>query len=156
VAIASIAFGAEKKEQAGGTAAPATEHKALDPANLKWGEPPPGLPAGAQSTLLSGDPGKKGLYTVRMRAPAGYRIMPHTHPTAEHITVLSGTFHMGTGDKFDESAGHSMGPGSFMVMPPGTKHFAWASEETVIQVHAEGPFVITYVNPADDPRNTKK
>ena len=91
-----------------------------------------------------------------MRSPAGYKILPHTHPTAEHITVLSGTFHVGNGDKFDENAGLMMGPGSFMAMPAVMKHFAWSNEESVIQVHAEGPFEINYVNPADDPRNAKK
>ena len=152
VAIASAIVAAEQKEK---TEAP-SGHKVLDAANLQWGDPPPGLPPGAQVAVLSGDPTKKGVYTVRMRAPAGYKIMPHTHPTAEYITVLSGTFHMGTGDKFDESAGHEMATGAFMSMPAGAKHFAWATQEAVIQVHAEGPFVIKYVNPADDPRNAKK
>lgn len=155
VGMASVLIAAEKEKTAKTTEA-TSEAKMVDPANVQWGEVPPGLPPGAQGAVLSGDPSKKGMYTVRMRSPAGYKIMPHTHPTAEHITVISGTFYMGTGEKFDESAGHAMGPGSFMTMPAGTKHFAWSNEECVIQVHAEGPFVINYVNPADDPRQTKK
>ncbi len=153
LAIASVVVGAEKKEKSGGTAA--AEHKMFDPANIEWGDPPPGLPPGAKSAVLAGDPKQKGIYTVRLRAPAGYTISPHTHPTAEMITVLSGTFHLGTGDKFDESAGHAMSAGSFMVMPAGMKHYAWFTEDSVIQVHGEGPFRIVYVNPADDPRNAK-
>ena len=158
VALASVVIGAQKKELAGlGSAEVADhQHKVLDPADLTWGPPPPGLPPGAQSARLSGDPGKPGVFTVRLKAPAGYKIMPHRHPNAEHITVISGSFHMGMGDKFDETAGHTMGGGSFMAMPANTSHFAWATEESVIQVHAEGPFVIAYVNPADDPRNAKK
>jgi quercetin dioxygenase-like cupin family protein len=106
--------------------------------------------------VLSGDPNNKGTFTVRLRAPDGYKIAPHTHPTAENITVISGTLHLGTGDKFDEAAAHEMVAGSFGVMPAGMKHFAWTTGETVIQIHGVGPFEIKYVNPADDPRNAKK
>ena len=157
VAIASVVIGAEEKKKADASSVSAVEqHKVLDPADLQWGDPPPGLPAGAKLAVLSGDPGASGPYTVRMRAPAGYKIMPHTHPTAEMITVISGTFHLGAGDKFDESAGHAMAAGAFTAMPAGMKHFAWFTEDSIIQVHGEGPFQIVYVNPADDPRNAKK
>ncbi len=77
-------------------------------------------------------------------------------PTSEHITVISGTFYIGTGDKFDEAAGKELGAGGYMVMPAGMKHYAWTPAEAIIQVHGMGPFVIKYVNPADDPRNPKK
>ena len=157
VAIASVVIGAEEKKKADASSVSAAEqHKVLNPADLQWGDPPPGFPAGAKVALLSGDPGKSGVYTVRMRAPAGYKIMPHTHPTAEMITVISGTFHLGTGDKFDEGAGHVMAAGAFTAMPSGMKHYAWFTEDSVIQVHGEGPFQIIYVNPTDDPRNAKK
>jgi len=154
VAIASVVIGAQKKEAA--DTAPAANHKIFDAANIEWGDPPPGFPAGAKLAVLAGDPGKPGVYTVRLKAPAGYKVMPHTHPTAEMITVLSGTFHLGTGDKFDEGAGQAMAPSGFTSMPAGMQHFAWFTEETVIQVHGVGPFQIDYVNPADDPRNAKK
>jgi len=157
VAIASVVIGAEEKKKADASSVTATEqHKVINPADLQWGDPPPGFPAGAKVAVLSGDPGKSGVYTVRMRAPAGYKIMPHTHPTAEMITVISGTFHLGAGDKFDESAGHAMAAGAFTAMPAGMKHFVWFTEDSIIQVYGEGPFQIVYVNPADDPRNVKK
>ncbi len=155
VAIASLGIGAEKK----GASAAATDaegHKVYDAANLEWGPPPPGFPAGAQVAVLYGNPGEKGVYTVRLKAPAGYKIMPHTHPTAELVTVISGGFHVGMGGKFDESAGEAMAAGGFVSLPAKMPHFAWFTEESVIQVHGEGPFVINYVNPADDPRNTNK
>ena len=152
VATASLVFGAEKKE----TTSAATEHKMFDAATIEWGDAPPALPAGVKFAVLAGDPGKKGIFTVRLRMPAGYKIPPHTHPTAELITVISGTLHLGTGEKFDESAGHAMAPGSFMAMPANAKHFAWTTEETVVQVHGEGPFQVVYVDPADDPRKAKK
>lgn len=132
------------------------EHKMFTPADIKWGDGPASLPPGSKAAILEGDPAKPGPFTIRLQMPAGYKISPHTHPTAERITVISGTFHMGTGDKFDEAAGHEMVAGSFAIMPANTKHFAWATGETVVQVSSTGPFVINYVNPADDPRNAKK
>ena len=75
------------------------QHVVLNAADLKWGDAPPGLPPGAKLAVLAGDPNKKGLFTVRLQTPAGYKVPPHTHPTAEHITVISGTFNIGTGDK---------------------------------------------------------
>ncbi len=152
VVIASAVIGAEKKENQSGSA----EHQMFEPASMTWGDGPPFLPPGVKFALLSGDPTQKGVFTIRLRMPAGYKIPPHTHPAAELITSISGSLHLGAGATFDESAGHAMPPGSFMAMPAGTKHFAWATEETVVQVHGEGPFQITYVNPADDPRNAKK
>jgi len=131
-------------------------HTMLTPGDLKWGPAPPALPAGAQMAVLSGDPSKAGLFTIRAKFPDGYKISPHWHPTDENVTVLEGKFAMGVGDKFDEAAAHDMTPGSFIRMPKGTRHYAMAKGETVIQVHAEGPFVINYVNPNDDPRKQAK
>lgn len=144
------------KETSKSPAAAMPEHKILTPADLKWGDAPPGLPPGGKMAVLAGDPTKKGPFTVRLQAPDGYKVMPHTHPTDENITIISGTLHMGTGDKFDESATHELTAGSFATMPTGTKHFVWTTGETIVQIHSIGPFEIKYVNPADDPRNAKK
>jgi quercetin dioxygenase-like cupin family protein len=133
-----------------------SEHVMYAAADLKWGDAPPALPVGAKAAILQGDPGKEGNFTVRLKMPSGYKVPPHTHPTAEAITVLSGDFAMGTGPKFDEAAAHSMAAGGFAVMPPGTQHYAWCKAECVIQVNSTGPFVVNYVNPADDPRGAKK
>src|SRR5213079_2663086 len=89
---------------------------------------------------------KKGPFTVRMQAPAGYKIPPHTHPTAENITVISGTFNIGMGDKFDEAAGKELGADGFVVLPAGMKHYAWITADAIIQIHGKGPFAIKYVN----------
>ena len=131
-------------------------HTMVMPNDIKWGPAPPALPPGAQMAVLGGDPTKTGLFTIRAKFPDGYKIMPHWHPTDENVTVLEGTFAMGIGEKFDESAAHDMSMGGFARMPKGTRHFAMAKGETVIQVHAEGPFVINYVNPGDDPRKQAK
>jgi quercetin dioxygenase-like cupin family protein len=162
VAAAAFMLAAEQKEnpktasKETSKAATTTEHKIFGPTELTWGDAPPGLPAGGKMAVLDGDPNKKGSFTVRLQAPDGYKIAPHTHPTAERLTVISGTFHLGMGEKFDEAAGREMGPGSFAVLPAGMKHFAWSTGELVVQIDSEGPFEIKYVNPADDPRNAKK
>jgi quercetin dioxygenase-like cupin family protein len=140
-----------KKSQAA-TGKAEQSHTIITPNDVKWGPAPPSLPSGAQIAVLSGDPSKAEPFTIRLKAPDGYKIMPHWHPTDENVTVLEGTFLMGTGEKFDEAAAHAMPIGSFVRMPKGTRHFAMAKGETVVQVHAIGPFVINYVNPNDDPR----
>ena len=158
LAFSLVAVAAQKKDASKSSTESATnaQHVVLTPADLKWVDAPPGLPPGAKMAVLAGDPTKKGPFTVRIQAPAGYKVPPHTHPTTEHITVISGTFNIGTGDKFDEATGKELGAGGYMVMPTGMKHYAWTTAETIIQVHGMGPFVIKYVNPADDPRNAKQ
>ena len=121
------------------------------PAGVKWGPAPPALPKGAQFAVLSGDPSKAGLYVIRLKMPANYQIPAHHHPTAENVTVLSGSFHAGMGDKMDQHKAQALEPGGFAALPANMNHYAWAASDTVIQVHGEGPFAITYVNPADDP-----
>ncbi len=130
-------------------------HVVQSPDTLKWGPAPPALPKGSEIAVLSGDPGKEGMpFVIRARMPAGYRIAPHTHPTDEHVTVISGTFNIGMGEKFDEAKSAAVKAGGFAVAQKGMAHYAWFSEPTVIQVHGVGPFGITYVNPADDPRKS--
>ena len=120
--------------------------------DLKWSPAPASLPAGAEVAILEGDPAKEGPFTMRLKLPAGYKIPPHSHPGVEHVTVISGSFAMGTGEKFDEAAAMTMPAGGFALMKIGTKHFATSKDGCVVQVHGVGPWGITYVNPADDPR----
>ncbi len=70
--------------------------------------------------------------------------------------MLQGTFAAGMGDKFDPSALRDFTTGSYAMMPKRMHHFATAKGETIVQVHAMGPFVLNYVNPADDPRKNKQ
>jgi anti-sigma factor ChrR (cupin superfamily) len=122
------------------------------PDSLKWAAGPPHLQAGAQIAILSGDPSKEGPYVLRLKLPAGMKIAAHTYPNSENVTVISGTFHIAMGDKFDEAKGSALKAGGFTVIPKGMAHYAWASEETIIQLHSLGPSGFTYVNPVDDPR----
>ena len=127
-------------------------HKAVSAADLKWASVP-SLPKGALITVIEGPMNQAVPFTVRLKFPANYRVPPHTHPAVERVTVLSGTFHMGMGDKFDRASTHPVGAGDLMIMQPGTAHFAWTEAETVVQLHGTGPWGITYVNASDDPRN---
>lgn len=127
------------------------DHVMIAPSGIKW-SPVPSLPAGAQITILEGPLDRAGPITARIKFPANYRLPAHTHPAIEHVTVLSGTFHMGTGDKLDMEKTTPLTPGAFAIMQVGTRHFAWTAEETIVQIHSVGPWGITYVNPADDPR----
>ena len=133
-------------------AALAADHTPVNADGLKWGPAPPMLPKGAQITVLSGDPFKDGLYVLRLKLPVNYKLPAHNHPTSEYVTVVSGAFHIGMGDKLDLTKGAELRAGGFGEAPAKMNHYAWASEETVVQVHGQGPFAITYVNPADDPR----
>jgi len=118
---------------------------------VKWGPPPPVFPSGAKFAVIAGDPGKTGLVTVRFQMPAGYKIPPHFHPTDEHVTVLKGQFAIGMGDAFDEARAMVLGPGGYGIAVANMHHYAFAKTAATIQVHMQGPFAITYVNPADDP-----
>jgi quercetin dioxygenase-like cupin family protein len=132
-------------------------HVLVTPDQIKWGPGPPSLPPGSQLAVLEGDPSKAGSqFTMRATLPDGYRIPPHWHPTDERIVVLQGSFGMGVGNKFDQSAGHELPTGSYASMPKGLRHYAWAVGETVIQVSGVGPFEVNYVNAADDPRKASK
>lgn len=121
--------------------------------DFQWGPAPPVFPPGAEMAVLQGDPGSNNEFTVRLRFPNGYRIPAHTHPTAENVTVLEGTFLAGMGQQFDESTLTPYQRDGFVSIPANHAHFAMARGKTIVQVHAIGPFVLTYVNPADDPRN---
>jgi anti-sigma factor ChrR (cupin superfamily) len=123
----------------------------LNTGDVKWGPAPAVFPNGAQLAVLSGDPFKEELYVVRLKMPANYKIPAHWHPTSEYVTVVSGRFHIGMGDKLDEQHGTELHAGGFGVAPARMNHYAWTTEETVVQVHGQGPFMINYVNPADDP-----
>lgn len=123
----------------------------VNSSDVKWGPAPPVLPKGAEMAVISGDPTKPGLYVLRLKFPAQYKLPAHNHPTTEYVTVLSGKFHIGMGDKLDMKHSVMLRGGGFAEAPAGMNHYAWAATPVVVQVHGQGPFAITYVNPADNP-----
>ena len=126
-------------------------HATVQPGAVKWSAPA-AYALGAQIAVIKGDPAKEGMYVVRLKVPAGFKIAPHTHPNDENVTVLSGSFNIGTGDKLDESKGTSVKAGGYSFVMKGMTHYAWFTEDTVLQLHGVGPQGVTYVDPADDPR----
>lgn len=123
------------------------------PAPLKWMAGPPGLAAGSTFAVVSGDPSKQGMFTVRIKLPANYVVAPHHHPTDEKVSVLSGKLAYGMGDKLNRDTTNSIERGYHVTMPAGMNHWVFTRDTpAMIQVSAMGPFVITYVDPKDDPR----
>jgi ketosteroid isomerase-like protein len=122
---------------------------------IKWMDVPPFLPKGAKLAVLIGDPSKPEPFTLRLQMPDGYKIAPHTHPTDEHVTVISGTFRAAMGPTWDDKALGDFAPGSYANMAAAMPHYAMAKGATVVQVHGVGPFVVNYVNAADDPSKQK-
>jgi hypothetical protein len=132
----------------------AGEHKGhvmVMPGDLQWVDVP-SLPAGAKLAVIEGPITEAVPFTFRVKFPANFKVPPHWHPATERVTLLSGTLHLGVGDTFDQANAKALPAGSISIMEPKMHHFAWASEETVFQLSGMGPWGITYVNPADDPR----
>ena len=141
--------------QSGASRSEGAEHAMSNSDDLNWGPAPAIFPAGAMFAVVQGNPSVPGeIFTVRLRFPNGYILPPHTHPTDEHVTVLRGTFGVGLGTVFSADSLRLLQPNGFITAPKNMAHFATARGITEVQVHAIGPFQLTYVNPADDP--TKK
>jgi hypothetical protein len=118
---------------------------------LSWGPAPAVFPTGVKMAVLSGDPTAAGPFTVQLLMPDGYRIMPHTHPADERVTVRKGTLLVGMGNTFDAGKTNAMATGASGNMPANMSHFVQAKGPTVVEVATTGPFAMTYVNPSDDP-----
>lgn len=103
----------------------------------------PNAPAGVLYADIEGTLSTPGPFITRVKFPANCVMNVHYHPAPfiERETVISGTFYLGFGSEFDESKGVALLPGSVVVIPPETKHFAWTKEETIIQVHGTGPWI---------------
>lgn len=138
------------------TKAPATAdplaHTQLAPDDLDWMPVPPVFLPGAQMAVLRGDPSKEGIFILRIKFPANYKIMPHWHPTAESFTVLNGEVDMGMGDKFDKSMAKPVPTHGFVSIPALHHHFVWVPQPATIDLVGYGPFQLYYVNPKDSPQ----
>jgi|SRR5579872_2489067 len=122
-------------------------------AQMKWMAGPPGLPAGSTFAVVSGDPGKEGMFKVRVKMPANYVVAPHHHPTDETVRVISGKLAYGMGDTLNHDTTDAIDAGYHVTMQAGMNHWVFTRDApAVIEVSAMGPFAITYVNPKDDPR----
>jgi quercetin dioxygenase-like cupin family protein len=130
----------------------ATEFGDIRPEDVVWSTFP-AFPPSMRLSVLVGDPTSAGPFVIRVRMPAGERLMPHRHPEDRIYTVISGVFYIGLGEQFDPDRLKAYPPGSVIVLPGNTAHFHWAkSGDYVAQVTATGPLGLHYVAPSDDPR----
>ena len=127
-----------------------------DDSAVQWSPPPASLPSTTRISILSGDPAQPGPFTLRLRMPAGTVIAPHTHATAENVTVLSGAIVHDTGETMDKARGKQVAAGGFVYLPGNMPHSLWTTTEPAeIQVTGTGPFGLHYINPADDPSQVR-
>ena len=131
------------------------DHVFTNPADIQWVAAPSNLPKGAKIAVLYGDPGKPGPFVLRMMTPANYKIPPHWHSQSENLSIVSGTLYLGDGDRMEMPKAHALKPGGYHHLPGKAHHYAFTKSPTVVQIHGEGPFDITYVNPEDDPSKLK-
>ena len=125
---------------------------ALTPNEMTWG-PQGGLALpGLQQVNLVGDPAKPGPYTIRLKFPAGFKVAPHTHPDSREVTILSGTYQTGYGEKFDPAGLKTLPAGSFYTEPANVPHYIEIKEDAVLQVSGIGPSGRKFVNPPDNPK----
>jgi hypothetical protein len=130
-------------------------HAVVPADKVQWGPAPAILPAGAQLAVLEGNPGEKGTLVLRLKMPANYKIPAHWHSMDERVTVLSGTFNIGMGDKLSPHGSQALTPGGFVSLPAKMRHFAWTSVPTIVQIDLNGPFDLFYVDPKDNPQQAK-
>src|SRR5216683_4722598 len=111
---------------------------------------------GIQTRTLKGDATKSGIYTIQLTIPASVRIQAHTHPDDRVATVISGTWYIGYGSKFDESKLKPLTAGSFYTEPPDVAHFAkTGNEPVVLQITGSGPTGTEYVEAGATSAETK-
>lgn len=106
-----------------------------------WNDAPPSMPKGTKIAVLEGSPQQAGMFTIRLKVPAGAKLAAHTHPRHERVTVLSGkvTVHIGGRSTTFEAGG-------FYVNPPDVPHSLDFAEDSVLQLTCEGPWELKYVD----------
>ena len=140
-----VALDAPVSSQPAATAAAApmesSDFVARNASSLAWGDLTlPGFAPGAKITVLSGDPSKSGQFVLRLSFPGDYQVPLHWHPTAETVTVLSGTVHFGMGNTVNMAQTQTFGAGDLVYIPARHAHFLHAPVPTVVQVTGNGPF----------------
>ena len=121
---------------------------ALTPSEMNWSSQGVFAVRGMEQLNLIGDPTKPGPYTLRLKFPKGYKIAPHSHPDAREVTILSGVFATGYGDKFDPANLKILPAGSFYTEPANLPHYIEIKEDVVLQVSGMGPSERRFVSPS--------
>ena len=127
----------------------AAEYTAVMQKDIKW-QDAPSIGPGAKTAVIDGDPKSSGPFVMRLMLPPKTTIKLHTHPATENVTVLSGTLYFAAGDKFDTKTAKAFGPGSYFSIGKGKPMFAYTTgKEVVVQLHGNGPWGLTYLDPAE-------
>jgi quercetin dioxygenase-like cupin family protein len=101
---------------------------------------------GRQRAQLFGDSSQGGTWIDRVKIPGGARVLAHTHPQDELVTVIEGSWYLGEGAKFDSTKLKGYSAGSFIVIPAGIPHFVAAREGiVVVQLSGIGKFQTNYL-----------
>jgi len=141
-ALAMAASSQDKQDKKEGMEA----HKIVHFGDLKWTP----IMKGCDLAPVAGDMNAEGApFVLRIRCADGAKIPAHWHPTDENVTVLKGTFLVGMGETFDESKMQTMNVGNFVTVAKEMRHYAMSKGETIVQVHAMGPFKVNWVNPSE-------
>jgi hypothetical protein len=110
------------------------------PDQIKWVDDP----IGAKMAVLEGDPSKPGLYVVLVKWTPHHFSHPHFHPNARFITVLSGTWWVGTGPKFDTESTVPLPAGTFVTHFAKQIHYDGAKDvEAMLEIVGDGPATAT-------------
>ena len=125
--------------------APAATMQPIQITTVTWKDAPPTLPAGAKIAVLEGDPKREGIFTMRLKIPAGAKVQPHFHPQPERVTVIWGEARVGFGDVYDVKKTRRFPAGSFYVNPPEAHHFLYFPRTTILQITGQGPWELHYV-----------
>ena len=124
---------------------------AVTPVEMKWTSQGGLAAPGMEQLNLLGDPAKPGPYTLRLKFPKGFKIAPHTHPDSREVTILSGIFSTGYGEKFDAANLKILPAGSFYTEPANIPHYIEIKEDAVLQVSGMGPSGRRFVDPPGNP-----
>jgi quercetin dioxygenase-like cupin family protein len=143
---------AAASEPAGSSAAPAAPGALqFDAASVVFRPAPPSMPNGVELAVLEGNPQAPGIFTLRLKAPPGFLLPPHTHPVEERVTVLSGSVAVGFGKRVERKSARTFGPGAFYVNPPGAPHYVFSDEGAVVQITGVGPWKVEPIAPPSKP-----
>ena len=117
----------------------------ITPDELRWG---PGRVPGHQIAPLIGASNRPGAYSERVRFPANTVSQAHSHPEDRAYTVISGTWYVGYGDKYDPARLKALPPGSFYTEPANVTHLSLTKDEAVVvQIVGNGPSATRFVEP---------
>ena len=118
---------------------------AITPSQVRWFTPPY-YTDGRERAHLLGDSNQDGAWIDRAKIPAGKRVLAHTHPQDEPVTVIEGTWYLGEGTKFNSANLKAYPAGSFILIPAGVPHFVTATDsDVIIQLSGNGKFDTDYV-----------